>query len=77
MVPTLQIKFTTVNIVKLLTRTLASIYSIIHRIRQTIFYNHFMAFRIYAWRLYLSGAMLSIRTKGDFYLFYDFHMVEL
>ena len=25
----------------------------------------------------LSGVMLSIRTKGDFYIFYDFHMVEL
>ena len=24
----------------------------------------------------LSGAMLSIRTKGDFYLFNDFHMAE-
>ena len=24
----------------------------------------------------LSGAMLLIRTKGEFYLFYDFHMVE-
>ena len=24
----------------------------------------------------LRGAMLSIRAKGDFYLFYDFHMVE-
>ena len=69
MVPTLPIKFTTVNIVKILTRTLACIYSIIHRIRQTIFYAGVLC-RI------LSGAMLSIRTKGDFDLFYDFHMVE-
>ena len=77
MVPTLPVKFMTVNIVKLLTRTLASIYSIIHRIRQTIFYNQFMTFRIYAWRFrLLSGAMLSIRTKSDFYQFYNFHMVE-
>ena len=48
--PTIQIKFTTVNIVKLLTRTLACINSITHRIRQTIFYNQFMTFRRYAWR---------------------------
>ena len=78
MVPTLPIKFTTVNIVKLLTRTIAGIYSTIHRISQTIFYYQYMTFRRYAGVLYriLSGAMLSIRTKGDFYLFYDFHKVE-
>ena len=50
MVHTLPIKFPTVNIVKLLTRILACIYFIIHRIRQTIFYNQFMTFRRYAWR---------------------------
>ena len=36
MVPTLSVKFMTVNIVKLFTRTLACTYSIIHSIRQTI-----------------------------------------
>ena len=38
MVPTISIKFMTVNIVKLFTRTLAYAYFIIHRIRQTIFF---------------------------------------
>ena len=49
MVPTLPIKFTTMNIVKLLTRTLVCMYSIIHKICQTIFYNQFMTLRRYAW----------------------------
>ena len=62
MVPTLPIKFTTVNIVKLLTRTLACIYSIINRIRQTIFYNQFMVLEAMYGILYRiwGGAMLSV-----------------
>ena len=78
MVPTLPVKFTTVNIVKSLTRTLTCIYSIIHRIRQTIFYNQFLTLEDMPAVLYkiLSGAMLSIRPKVDFYPFYNFHMVE-
>ena len=36
MVPTFTVKFMTLNIVKLFTRTLACMYSIIHKIRQAI-----------------------------------------
>ena len=77
MVPTLSIKFTTVNIVKLLSRTLAYIYSIIYRIRQ-YFITSLCLLEDMPGVLYriLSGAMLSIRTKGDFYPFYNFHMEE-
>ena len=38
-------------------------------------YHQFMTFRRYAWRFIyrnLNIVMLSIKTSGDFYLFYDF-----
>ena len=78
MVSTLPIKFTTVNIVKLLTQTLACIYSIIHKCTKLYFIISFGLLEDMPGFLYrfLSGAVLSIRTKCDFYLFYDFHMVE-
>ena len=56
--------------VKLLTRTLACLYSIIHRVRQSIFYNQFMILEGMPGVLYsiLCSVLLSIRTKGAIFL---------
>ena len=64
MVPTLPIKFTTVNIVELLTRTLACIYSITEFAKQyfitSLWLLEYMPGALYK---ILSDAMLSIRKK--------------
>ena len=67
MVPTLPIKFTTVNTVKLLTRTLAYILSYTE-FAKLYFITSLWILEDMPGVLYriLSGAMLSIKTKGDY-----------